>query len=1069
MKKWDILIRFTLVFFLGAMGASYFWVESRYPALNEKALMANDNKVSDLITTFPVYEIKPEYSYVKKVSLSTVNWIYENKKGMTAGVFLGAIFLTLFGYFRIPGSRNPFLNSFYGLLLGSPLGVCVNCAAPIFKGVLNSKRVELALSMMMSSPTMNVVVLTMVFALFPFYMAVTKVIFTLAIVLLCVPLLSKMIGNKKNLNDWKGDSTDQLSHALVAPSIINEESLRWWSPVLAGLKDLARNWWYIVSRTVPLMFVAGFLGAVVSHALPPELLQKDMGLQGVFILSAASVALPVPVAFDVILSNALFSAGLPHHLALILLCTLGITSIYSFFIVWQSASRIWALSVAAVVFVGAIGLGTGTKRFNEWFYLQPNIEAYHHLKVDPNFLEPESTAIDRYSGHPIDQSLLKAAESLDLERAAEIKNITLDKRAFFKPAKSNEPLQFTKKEGHEIGLTHGFRYGIRDYPDPFWLGRGTASGDYDGDGWQDILFGSNTGFYLYKNMGGEFKKQEIDNPVLKKLRVYGVAFVDFNNDSWLDIFFSTYAQGNYILVNKNGKYDYSDLVKVPNNKAVITVSPSFADVDGNGYVDIVNGNMALGIVTGYYRYSRRRNNSLTFVKPDLEFKERIFNEQSGETMSSLVSDLNGDNLPDIYFSNDFRVADEIHLSRQGGGFKRVLKDDQFISSTPYFSMSVDSGDLNNDGITDLITTGTIQMKEEIGSENIDGKTPADYTQVKFGLEQCEGIKDQVVRDNCKLVRQADLAVNFHRKRSLSVDSCHQLSSKRDRQDCLLSTMWMIVTSTKKLPKCSVEFKNDPFIQGVCELLDERRRTYRDKDFKDYIAQKRDSFIYLGTDTGGMIDFNKKMGDGSYFFPGGWTWNTRMVDLDNDGWQDIFGADGSIRGQGYGWNIYLKNMQGKKFEQKQFSSNLTDDFNLFSYVTVDFDNDGDLDIIGNSSSGPIQVYENHSSSANNSVSISLRDQSGNSYGVGAKVYLQYKNNQTQVQEMKGSGGYLSFNPYVLHFGLGKDKEAQSVKVIWRDGEITELKGPFAANNHYRISRNKEILPVSQLRSPASKTK
>src|SRR5262249_22931939 len=143
--------------------AFYFWTQSRYPQLNQKAVMVHAAKVSDVLSTWPTIEVRPEYHFTRRVAYSTVNWILENRKGMTFGVLMGALFLTLFGYTRGRTRSNSYLNAFYGLVLGAPLAVCVNCAAPIFKGVLRSRRVETAFATMLSSPTMNVVVLSMVF------------------------------------------------------------------------------------------------------------------------------------------------------------------------------------------------------------------------------------------------------------------------------------------------------------------------------------------------------------------------------------------------------------------------------------------------------------------------------------------------------------------------------------------------------------------------------------------------------------------------------------------------------------------------------------------------------------------------------------------------------------------------------------------------------------------------------------------------------------------------------------------------------------------------------------------
>jgi len=79
-----------------------------------------------------------------------------------------------------------------GMFIGTPLGVCVNCVAPIAKGMYEAgSKMETALAVMFSSPILNIVVLTMLFSIFPFYMALLKLGATFLLILLLVPLISK--------------------------------------------------------------------------------------------------------------------------------------------------------------------------------------------------------------------------------------------------------------------------------------------------------------------------------------------------------------------------------------------------------------------------------------------------------------------------------------------------------------------------------------------------------------------------------------------------------------------------------------------------------------------------------------------------------------------------------------------------------------------------------------------------------------------------------------------------------------------------------------------------------------
>jgi hypothetical protein len=185
LKPW----RFAVVVLSTLVGVTYFWFGSRYPDLNAKALMVGGASMSDALTVWPLFDIHPFYPLWKRIGLGTLNWLYANWKGMLFGVCFGGAFLTLLSYFRLPRRQNTFSNTVLGFAMGAPLGVCVNCAAPVFKGMLRCQRTETAFAAMLSSPTMNVVVLTMVFSFFPLYMGMTKIAFTLLMVFLSCPRL----------------------------------------------------------------------------------------------------------------------------------------------------------------------------------------------------------------------------------------------------------------------------------------------------------------------------------------------------------------------------------------------------------------------------------------------------------------------------------------------------------------------------------------------------------------------------------------------------------------------------------------------------------------------------------------------------------------------------------------------------------------------------------------------------------------------------------------------------------------------------------------------------------------
>lgn len=1002
--------RFLLILLCAIVLSLRFWVGSRYPDLNEKAMMAESASVADTISMWPILEVKATDPLWKKISFTTVNWINDNKKGMTYGVLIGALFLTLVNYLQFRQKSNKFLSTFYGFILGSPLGVCVNCAAPVFKGVLQSRRTELAFAMMLSSPTMNIIVLTMVFSLFPLYMAITKVAFTLALIFLGVPLIAKILGPNHKIIDW--EKVDAGLEQLSQPpkEVVSESFVQ---AIKGSLIDFWRSFRYMVVRTVPLMFVAGFLGSLVSHLIPLDKMMGPVSTVTMLVTAAVGLILPTPMAFDVILTNALYTAGLAPALALILLCTLGIYSAYSFMITWSSASKQWALGISGSIYVVAMLIGFSTPWLHETFYIQSNVKDYKRLRSNVEFGGGAAIA---------ETEPTQAATSVEISNLIDNADIVYDDETLlirkipFKPS-SEVRGSFTKMEGPAIGLKRGFTYGIRDYPDPFWIGRGTASADYNQDGWLDIAFGSNEGIYLYKNQGGSFVPDYGLPSQIKNFRVYAVAFVDWNGDGWLDLFFTTFNRGNYVVINEQGSWR-QELIRIPNGEGVLTVAPSFADFDGDGRMDVFNGNMALGVISGFQKYGKGRMDSVTLQREN-GFEEVILTANDGEAMASLAADFNGDGHIDIYVSNDFSVPDVLYLGNGKGQFRVADQGLRSQLTAPFFAMSIDTADLNNDLRPDIISTGTTTVLPHTGRQPIDGVEPEYYSNPYDKVEDClQYIEDEHYRNNCVINRQATAILDFNKNRMhLNVQDCLKIEQQNQKDECLLAVMWQIVTNHAQIHDCQKQYGFDKHIMEVCELYQRRGEQYQPQDFKDAITQHNNSFVFLAQEDGSY----QRM---KFDHPGGWTWNTKAADLDNDGFQDIFNAEGAVRMGEYGFNVLMRNLEGKGFEQKQFSWNLNDPFYLFSSSFVDIDHTGQLDIIGNSSLGPVQVYKNQLND-NKAIAFALRQKKGNTHGLHSRILIRDAKNQRQMREIKAGGGYQSFDPYRAYFGL---KDADSIREL-----------------------------------------
>ena len=344
--------RVLLVLTVIVVTAVTFWSGSRYPSLDQKAIMGGSAALEDPLSFEASIQIQPDDGTLERIAYTTINWIETNLEGMAFGLMIGACFLTLIGMIPARGHRNGWVNTLFGVAMGAPLGVCVNCSAPVAKGLHDGgARLETTLATMFSSPTLNVIVLTMLFAIFPIYMVVIKLSLTLIFVLLLVPLLSRYV-----FKDERAPTYDDATCAVPPPQIdYAGES------VLQAVKEtvimILRNLLYVVIRTVPLMLLAGLLGAIVVHLLPMNtMLDFEPGVLSLFLVALVGIFLPVPIAFDIVVVAVLVAAGAPMIYSMILLFTLGIFSIYPFFIVWTTISpRVAVVCTVVLMCLGIVG------------------------------------------------------------------------------------------------------------------------------------------------------------------------------------------------------------------------------------------------------------------------------------------------------------------------------------------------------------------------------------------------------------------------------------------------------------------------------------------------------------------------------------------------------------------------------------------------------------------------------------------------------------------------------------------------------------------------------------------
>ncbi|MEN0047404.1 MAG: VCBS repeat-containing protein [Bacteroidota bacterium] len=218
----------------------------------------------------------------------------------------------------------------------------------------------------------------------------------------------------------------------------------------------------------------------------------------------------------------------------------------------------------------------------------------------------------------------------------------------------------------------------------------------------------------------------------------------------------------------------------------------------------------------------------------------------------------------------------------------------------------------------------------------------------------------------------------------------------------------------------------------------------------------------------------------------WSWSSLLADYDNDGWKDLFVANGfpkNIIDRDFGDfrasvsrvastayllslipeirvpNFIFQNQGDLTFQNKSKDWGL--DYPSFSNgaVYADLDQDGDLDLVTNNINDPVFIFENTSNPLkskeqnSNFLRIQLKGSAKNPDAFGAKVEILV-DGKTQSNYLLSGRGYLSKTENTLHFGLGKMEKVEEVRVLWADGKESIL-NDIATNQVLKIEHSSSI--------------
>jgi len=523
----------------------------------------------------------------------------------------------------------------------------------------------------------------------------------------------------------------------------------------------------------------------------------------------------------------------------------------------------------------------------------------------------------------------------------------------------------------KAGLTHPVVYGGVDSKSYIIevVGCGVAFLDYDNDGWLDIFVLSGTRLEgdpagvtnrLYKNnRDGTFSDVTAKAGLTRAGWASAVTVGDYDNDGFEDIFVTYY--GHNVLYRNNGNGTFSDVTERAGLAQNVRYGSgcSWVDYDRDGRLDLFVANY---LNTTLDKLPKPGEN------PDCTWKGVAVNCGPRGLPTGFVQ---------LFHNNG------------DGTFSEVSKSSGVAAAAGSYPMTVVAADYDNDGWPDIYVA-------------------CDSTPSWLFQNQHDG----TFREEA-----------LERGVALSEDGVEQAGMGVAVGDCDLD--------------------------GNLDI------------FKTNFADDT-NVLYRNDGKGNFDDITIRSGIGVETRYVGW--GTGMIDLDNDGYPDLFIATGSVYPEverklpSYPFRsprLVFRNLGDGRFEElvEEAGPGVADAHASRGCAFGDFDNDGDIDILVMNMNEPPSLLRNDVTSGGHWLKVLLVGSKTNHSAIGSRVTVSY-GKLRQSQEVMAQSSFYSVNDRRLHFGLGPETTAD-LSIRWTNGTIESMQR-VAANQLVVIREGEGII-------------
>ena len=557
-----------------------------------------------------------------------------------------------------------------------------------------------------------------------------------------------------------------------------------------------------------------------------------------------------------------------------------------------------------------------------------------------------------------------------------------------------------------------------------------------------------------ESTGIDFKNFLVDEKkfnVLKSRNYYnggGVAIGDVDGNGLPDIYFTSNQQSNKLFLNE-GEFRFKDITEEAGvaGKGKWSTGVAMVDINGDHLLDIYVCNS--GEIEGddhanelFINIGNKENGTPVFQEAAADYG--INNK--GFSVHSAFFDYDRDGDLDLYVLNNMSQASKIFDSannlryernRYGGDclyqndsgiFTDVSEKAGIFSSIIGFGLGLTVSDVNNDGWLDIYVANDFFERDYLYLNNGDGTFTEKLEQMfahtslsSMGSDIADinndGLMDifttdMLPEDDFRLKTTFDLETYAFNEKKVNSGYFHQVP-----QNTLQLNRGVLSSGSQ------VVFSDVALFSGVAQ-----------------------------TD---------------------WTWGVDIVDLDNDGYKDLFMTNGIFRDlndKDYLYQMREHNIgkvsMGEKIDFSEFIEkwpstplsnfafqnqgdltfkNRAEEWGLgdpcfsSSLAYGDLDRDGDIDLVVNNVNQRAFIYRNEADSiaGNHYLQVKLIGTGLNSFAIGAKLSLYNSDNELLVLEQMPMRSFQASHDYILTFGLGEKQRADSLIVYWPDGNHSKI--------------------------------